>query len=346
MPALAPHRTTDADFGVVITTSAADRHLACGTCASVRHFMGDVPIALFVDGDVSFELLQRTYGVSVHRVGDLGHRELRRIGFGWGRTKMAALWEAPFRTALFVDADTIVLGDVRCHADFAKADVITDRHFAEAHADYFAQPPLDRFLGTNSTAAETLAAHLAGWFFQPALLAARYPAFDWRAALARIFCPGALFARTGLFELDTYLRLHEDRMDGSGIFASGDMGVLNVMVLSAAQSGAIRHAQSPDLHVLAFRHDARALDRRFPSDPDGTPRAPERPSVLHWSGHPKPALQGHGHFAAPMTQFRRMFLRDAGLCDDAEIDARLAQEDARMAALVPAAAPEQTAALP
>jgi hypothetical protein len=41
-----------ADFGVVIPASAEHLHWVRGACASVRHFMGDTPICVLVDGSV------------------------------------------------------------------------------------------------------------------------------------------------------------------------------------------------------------------------------------------------------------------------------------------------------
>lgn len=314
-------------FGVVVTTSEADHHLARGCCASIRRFMGDVPIAMFVDGNVPTRPFEQIYGASIHRAEDLASPELRKIGFGWGRTKMAALWEAPWPTALFVDADTVVLGDVRRYVDFNQVDVVTDRHFFDTYHAYFTRSPLDRFLCDSNEQDASVAAHLAGWFFQPALVQARYPSFDWRSALPRVFCPGALFARRGCLDLEDYLRLHKDRIDGSGIVASGDMGVLNIMVLKAAQERSVRLAQSSDLHVLAFQHEDKELERRFPLGDDGTPLMPNRTSVLHWSGHPKPSISGAGIYPELMNSFRRAFRKASGEQMRDLIDARLVQED-------------------
>lgn len=315
------------DFGVVVATHRSDYDLAKGCCASIRASLGNVPISLFVDGDFSTRLLERAYGVDTIRATDLTIPELRRIGFGWGRTKMAAFWEAPFEKALLLDADTIVYGDVRVHADFDTADVVTDTHFAESHADCFKNDPLHSFMGPEAVSVETMRAHLQSWFFRPDLIELRYPDFDWRGALTRIFCPGGMFARRGALDLEVYLRLDRDRRDRSGIFSIGDMGVLNFMVLDAVAKGRLRLSQTPHLHRLVFQSDPETLAREFPVDPSGRPCPGEHAAVLHWSGYPKPSLGGKAVYSKPMTYFRRQALADAGLRSATLVDAVLASED-------------------
>lgn len=332
MPALPNSEPVEAadegsTFGVVIAVHRSDYDLAKGCCASVRAFLGGVPIAFFVDGNFSVRAMERAYGVQVIRSADLRIPELRQIGFGWGRTKMAAFWEAPFETALFLDADTIVYGDVRAYADFDAADVVTDTHFAETHAGCFENDPLRSFLGPQAPSVATMRAHLQSWFFHPDLVERRHPHFDWRGALTRIFCPGGMFARRGILDLEDYLRLDRDRRDGSGIFSIGDMGVLNFMVLDAVAKGRLRLRQTPRLHRLVFQNEPRVLRRDFPVDPRGRPCPAGNAAVLHWSGYPKPSLGGRAVFSEPMTYFRRKAHADAGLRPAALVEATLAKQD-------------------
>jgi hypothetical protein len=315
------------DFGVLVAVHRSDYDLAKGCCASIRTFLGDVPIALFVDGGFSTRAMERAYGVQVIRATDLTIPELRRIGFGWGRTKMAAFWEAPFETALFLDADTIVYGDVRAHADFDMADVVTDTHFAQTHARCLGDDPLARFLGPHEASVATMRTHLQSWFFRPDLVERRYPDFDWRGALTRIFCPGGMFARRGVLDLEDYLRLDRDRRDGSGIFSVGDMGVLNFLVLDAAAKGRLRLRQTPLLHRLVFQSDPETLRREFPVGSRGRPCPGENASILHWSGYPKPSLGGKAVYSEPVTYFRHKAHADAGLRPAALVDAVLLMED-------------------
>ena len=114
----------EAEFGVVIAVAPQHLHWAKGTCASVRYFMDDTPIWLLLDGEADTGSLERTYGVNVLRRAEVGHPELVRLSFYSLSTKSAALWLAPFETYLFVDADAVVWGDMRQHADFDHFDFI------------------------------------------------------------------------------------------------------------------------------------------------------------------------------------------------------------------------------
>lgn len=53
------------DFGVIVVCCDQDYVFAKGTCASIRHFLGDVPICLIVDGTFSLSNLEKAYSVSV-----------------------------------------------------------------------------------------------------------------------------------------------------------------------------------------------------------------------------------------------------------------------------------------
>jgi hypothetical protein len=53
------------DFGIIIACCYQDYLFAKGCCASIRHFLGDVPIGLIVDGTFSLSSLEKEYGVRV-----------------------------------------------------------------------------------------------------------------------------------------------------------------------------------------------------------------------------------------------------------------------------------------
>ena len=52
------------EFGVVIPTKEAHLHWVRGTCASIRHFMGDTPICVLLDGTRVPHDLRDTPGIS------------------------------------------------------------------------------------------------------------------------------------------------------------------------------------------------------------------------------------------------------------------------------------------
>jgi hypothetical protein len=53
------------DFGIIIACCDQDYLFAKGCCASIRYFLGDVPICLLIDGTFSVSALEKSYGVRV-----------------------------------------------------------------------------------------------------------------------------------------------------------------------------------------------------------------------------------------------------------------------------------------
>jgi hypothetical protein len=53
------------DFGIIVATYQGDYSFAKGCCASVRYFLGDVPICLIVDGTFSTSSLEKAYAVRI-----------------------------------------------------------------------------------------------------------------------------------------------------------------------------------------------------------------------------------------------------------------------------------------
>lgn len=319
------------EFGVIISCCADDVHLARGCCASVRHFLSDVPICLIVDGDINTDDFVHAFGVQVMRRSDFSDPELRRSCFGWGRTKMAAHWEAPWPTFLLVDADTILWGDVRRHARFDRFDMISDRHVADVFAGTLNALPLATLLG-EAEVAKTVQKHrhVKRWYYDVPELAELKPDVDWEATIDLLFCPGALFARRDILSRDRLLAFIAMGHAHEGLFSPGEMGVLNATVLTSD----IRLDQRSDIHQLVYMASRADLARRFPMGPDG-PVVGDEAIVIHWAGGQKPTLDGRLSYSDPMTFFRRRFLRACGFEDRRQIDAVLAREDEIYAHLVP-----------
>ena len=100
-------------FGVVTACHPGDCFLVKATCASVRHFMPDVPICVIADIGADTSELRRAYGVIELPVAGLRTAALRELLPGSTRTKLAAMWEGPFDEFLWLDSDAVVWGDVR-----------------------------------------------------------------------------------------------------------------------------------------------------------------------------------------------------------------------------------------
>ena len=278
------------DFGVIIGCCDQDFMLAQGTCASLRDSLGDVPICLLVDGSASaspVKAMQKTYGVEVLDRQRVSNEFLRKNSFGWGLTKMIAFWESPWSNFLFLDADTIVWGNVlEKFGNFQDFDLIIDK------------PPY-------SYSDESV----SHWFFDIKGVEKYFPNFDWRKYRDNYFCTGTFFAKRNVFSLEEYQDILKFMSTHPGIFKYGEMGLLNFMIFRALQEGRARVAME-DMQSLIPDYNYEQLEKRFPVNENGPVFTEVDANVIHWSG-PKPSLFRQDVYAAPMTFYRRQFLRDA-----------------------------------
>lgn len=228
---------TIADFGVVVPTKAEHLHWARGTCASIREFMGDTPICLVLDGDGSAEDLRSTYDVVILRREDVEPRELRDLSFGSLRTKNTALWAAPFETYLLLDADAVVWGDMRAHADFERFDFLLDQGGFSAESVH-------------------------DWIMDVDSVRQHFPDFDARKYASRYVNSGAYIGRRGMLDLDRYLDVIRFSRANPGVFY-GSQGLLNFMLFSALDEGLVRIEQR-ELQVTTGGKTRAELARLFP----------------------------------------------------------------------------------
>jgi hypothetical protein len=270
---------TEAEFGVIIAATRDHLHWAKGTCASVRYFMGDVPICLLVDGPGRVAGLKTTYGVDVLRTSELEHRALRGLS-GSTKVKQAVLWTAPYETFLFLDADTIVWGDLRQLANLERFDFV-----------------IDTPLGPERSRRSVM---------DPEAVSRHFPSFDARRHMSDFVNSGVFFARRGALELDRYLELLRFSRRHPDVFLFGHQGVFNLMIFSEADEGTLRVDQR-ELQVRVGHTKREELAERF-AFVDGKPQVRGAPVVVHWVGVAKPTVRaGEGDFFEPMTFFRRQF---------------------------------------
>ncbi|MDJ1175498.1 hypothetical protein [Roseofilum capinflatum] len=271
------------DFGIIIACCDQDYFLVKGCCASIRYFLGDIPICLIVDGDLSVKSLQNHYGVHVINQQTVKQDILRKRSFGWGITKMVSFWESPWERFLFVDADTIVWGNILKYVNFDDFDMIVDK-------------PLE----INSDAA------IEKYFFHVSNLEKHFPDFDWQKHRADYFCTGTFFAKRNTFSLQEYINMLDFVEANPDVFSfGGEMSFLNLMIFRAGDRGKIRVGQE-NMQVIAPDWDIQDLKKRFCITENG-PRVQNQDGfVIHWAG-PKPLLSTQKTYADPMTFFRRQF---------------------------------------
>lgn len=273
------------DFGIIIACCAQDYHYAKGCCASIRYFLGDVPICLIIDGEFLAKDLQKAYGVQVINHLNVKHQVLRERSFGWGLTKMVAFWESPWSNFLFLDADTIVWGNILKYANFQDFDAIVDRPLYKDSLAEFSQ-----------------------FFFNPQKVEKHFPEFQWEKHFGEYFCTGAFFAKRNLFSLDKYVELLDFNQENPNIFFQGEQGFLNMIIFGESDAGKIRLGQS-SFQVIVPKFTGNELKNRFSFDKKSPLVQGDDACVIHWAG-PKPTLYNSQIYSEPMNFCRRKSMQE------------------------------------
>ncbi|MBD1922865.1 hypothetical protein H6F77_17575 [Microcoleus sp. FACHB-831] len=288
------------DFGVIVICCDQDYFMAKGVCASIRHFLGDVPICLLVDGTFSVADAQKAYGAKVINRMNMTHDVLKQRSFGWGTTRMIAFWESPFKHFLLVDADVIIWGNILKYANFKDYDVIIDRPCS----DYSREAVQE-------------------YFFDIPVFEANFPGFNWQNR--PFVCPAVLFGTRDIFTLEEYIEILDFKDKHPNVFKYGDMGFLNYMIFRAADQGRLRLGQE-DIQFLVPDFPQEHAKKRFPMNETGPVVVDDEANVVHWCG-PKPTLSSSNPYSEPMNFFRRKFLRDASGTTGLAAEALLQVED-------------------
>ena len=290
-------------FGIVIACCRTDAHYAKACLASIRHFLGDIPVFILVDGPASpLDSVAHLPGVRVMSNAQLRDARLKKLCRGWGHTKMAALWEAPFETFLYLDADTVVWGDILSVIPSEPYDFIVDRQ--KTYSDesiYF-------------------------WFFNRKKLERHYPDFDWARYRDRYACGGTFFARRGALDLDEYQNTCDIQQQDDSVFLFGDMGMWNFLLFHGEQRGRLL-VRSVTFQVIPVDHEENELRTRY------SPQAlagggPPEPAVLHFCGK-KATIFSSSARVASMNYFRLQSLQQYDGLPVWRAIARMAAEDAR-----------------
>ena len=259
--------------GVVVPVWAGDVYMAKACCASIRRFMGDIPITLLVDGPADTRQLERLAGVSRLEVRQFGP-EYVRLCSGTSWVKLALFWACPYERFLCLDADTLVWGDVRVYAEFDKYDFIGAHHVG---GGFRIQTPQDA----------------TQYAFDLAIMRRFDPTLHWRGRQVAI--AGVFFARRGVFSEERLMQLR--RLD---CWRCWEQGLVNYLMWRSQQDG--------DPRVGAHPIQVSPSESSFSSEGRFLPADWERPVVIHWLGR-KPKL---GRRYVIQEEHRRLFLQLAG----------------------------------
>lgn len=300
-----PNRGVDCDrLGIVLVASPGDWLFAKGAIASCQYFMPFATIQLLIDGDIDCSLAEQHYNVLPFRAKDIDSAELRRLGFGWGTTKLLAFWYSVTEHFLYLDSDAVLWGDLTHKLDLTNLDYLVSLRKQSDYSD----------------------TDIASWFFEISFVERHFPDWNWRTSAPEFFCPGVFAARRGAFDLDDYLRILKLNERNPGKFKFGDMGFHNLMVFRGRDCGRLR-VDTREFQVIFPEHTKQHLQARFAFDNHGTPIvAVGDEQVLHMPDQ-KPLVDNPNCYSQPMTFFRLKYLEQTeGITGELAL-MRLRQED-------------------
>lgn len=277
------------NFGIIVACYNKDYRFAKGCCASLRYFLGNVPICLLVDGSFSVAEVVKAYDVNVIYRNDVTNQVLKNRSFGYGLTKMVAFWESPFQHFLFMDADTIAWGNILKYANFEDFDFVIDR----TERSYLN----DR--GINKS------------FFDTEKLEQCFPNFNWQKYRYNYFITGVFFAKRGIFELAEYVKMLDFCEKNRGMFKFGEQGLLNFMIFQGVEQGKFR-VKNEYLQIFGSSFiDNLQLKKRFSLERNTPILQGDDANVIHWAGGiNSPLLARTEVYNKPMTFFRQKCLHD------------------------------------
>lgn len=277
---------TRAEFGVILCGHWRDYWMTKACCASVRRWLGEVPLCLILDGEFEPRSLIETYGLIVLRQRDIRDERLRAVSSGLGLPKMVAFWESPFERFLYLDSDTVVWGDLWAKAEPEGFDIVLD-------------DPKTPYTSVQ----------VKEWFFDPERVVGRWPQFRWEGQ--PYANSGVFFARRGVLDLEEYLACVQLQEEDPELFYIGEQGMLNFLIFKGAQERGLKVGRAPLQQMIPDLSEAQRRER-FPLERLVRDEAPPEAFVMHWPGPHKPRRAAAETYPAVMTHYRRRFLREAG----------------------------------
>jgi len=292
-----------APFGFVTGCHAGDKFMVQATLASIKHYCPDTPICLVVDGSFDVSDLQRQYDLIVLRISELASETMRSMIAGNFRAKMSAMWEGPFDFYVWLDSDAIVWGDFRPQI---RQDIDFQIFWKES----------------EQQAVPIIEDGFRHYYFDPDLLNRYDPAFRW--AGHNYFCSGTFGARRNAIPFEEWAKVESWLRDTDGLFAWGEMGMLNYLVHSKAQKGEIS-IESSDLQHVWAHHGRGELEDDCRNCGFSFPVHISRPRVAHFC-YRKPNLFDRKAYSRPFTIARLMHYQMRGCSRISALTHVLAEE--------------------
>lgn len=293
------------NFGIIIPVYGPDAPFVQGLLASIRHFLGSVPVCLIVEGSYNFKEIARDYDATLLYRKDFKYEVLRKYSYGWGGAGAVVNWESPFKHFLKVDSDIIIWGNV---------------------LEKMAIQPGDDFIASSPYSAINRI-FLREEIFDPGYLGIYTDIpFPWENQ--PYFNDGFYYARRDQFDLDKYIDMIRLARTDRRALPTGNMGIMNYLVFAGAHAGRIRFRNLP-IQTYVGMNTREQLQALFPMS-DMPPAVPaESATVVHWLGPNKPYLKRKSVYPELMTWFRGLGLREHEKCPPSMIPLIMRYQDFR-----------------
>ena len=223
--------------------------------------------------------LEKEYDLVALRVLQLPSEQMRAVICGNYRAKLAAMWEGPFERYVWLDSDAVVWGDFTPQI---RTDVDFQIFWSEISipADATEIPPW-----------------LPHFYFDPMKLRRFDPDFEWRGKA--YFSSGAFACRRNAIAFEVWDKAESWERQSPGLFAWGEMGMLNYLVYAVAQRDELKIAVS-DLQHIGGHHGIDELKQDCVGNGWHFPKQIRRPRIAHFCGR-KPVLFGRSTYSRPFT---------------------------------------------
>jgi hypothetical protein len=272
-------------LGFSVSCVSRDLPLLRGCLESIKHFAPDAPICLVTDGDFPLGAIKGEYDLIVLRRKDVKNKDLRELSYGYGFTKMVALWESPFKTVIHMDTDVVLWGDIRSNLPAENWDFV----FNEPHQ--IITPEIQ-----------------CSQYFDPEKIFNFIQPFPWQGNA--YFNTGVFACRVGQLDLDEYIKMLRLHRKHPGVFPLVDQTMLNILVFRALRGGRINAIQTHLQTPVPVTSESE-LRRRFCFS-SGLPQNTAPATSIHWAGT-KPYACNPKLFSEPMEYFRLRSMRRCGL---------------------------------
>jgi hypothetical protein len=263
-----------------MATHPGDAILAKASLASIQMFLPDIPICIIADGGLDVTGWKKFYRiVKVITKACINDKFLRENCFNSRLSALTSFWESPFDKFLYLDADTIMWGNIM------KRINLSDAHFIHniPHEPYNDSIYRSQYFNYEKIFEFT-----------------RY--FNWRPY--HYFNSGVFISDKLLLDFDEVKELVMVWKKDRYILRTDVQSIINLLIFRGVSEGRYKVKEMPLQTVIPVvpRYE---LENNFRVE--GRMPVVDEPTVLHWAGK-KPFLRNPEVFQKPVEFFRLQHL--------------------------------------